>query len=148
MSQENVGAFKGAIEAANHQDVEAFLAHCDPEVEWPRPAILMSLGGEAKVYRGHEGVREVLEDVFEAFAELHLEISEIRDLEDRIVAIGRASAPVARGVGPRPCRNSATSSTSRTTRRFGFRRTSIAMKPSEPPGCRSSDLTRPRSARL
>jgi ketosteroid isomerase-like protein len=89
MSQENVGAFKGAIEAANHQDVEAFLAHCDPEVEWPRPAILMSLGGEAKVYRGHEGVREVLEDVFEAFAELHLEISEIRDLEDRIVAIGR-----------------------------------------------------------
>jgi ketosteroid isomerase-like protein len=48
----------------------------------------MSLGGEAKVYRGHEGVREVLEDVFEVFAELHLEISEIRDLEDRIVAIG------------------------------------------------------------
>jgi ketosteroid isomerase-like protein len=89
MSQQNVEAFKGAIEAANHQDVEAFLAHCDPEVEWPRPAILMSVGGEAKVYRGHEGVREVLEDVFDVFAELHLEISEIRDLEDRIVAIGR-----------------------------------------------------------
>jgi ketosteroid isomerase-like protein len=88
MSQENVEAFKRAIEAANRQDVESFLANCDPEVEWPRPAILMSLGGDAKVYRGHEGVREVLEDVYEVFAELHLEFSEIRDLEDRVVAIG------------------------------------------------------------
>jgi hypothetical protein len=66
MSQENVEAFKRAIEAANRQDVEGFLANCDPEVEWPRPAILMSLGGEAKAYRGHESVREVLRDVFEA----------------------------------------------------------------------------------
>jgi SnoaL-like domain len=74
MSEENVEAFKRAIEAANRQDVEGFLANCDPEVEWPRPAILMSLGGEAKVYRGHEGVREVLADVFEVFAELQLEL--------------------------------------------------------------------------
>ena len=49
----------------------------------------MLLGGEAKAYRGHESVREVLGDVFEVFAELHLEISEIRDREDRIFAIGR-----------------------------------------------------------
>jgi ketosteroid isomerase-like protein len=89
MSEENVEAFKRAIEAANRQDVEGFLANCDPEVEWSRPAILGSLGGEAKVYRGHEGVREVLADVFEVFAELHLELSEIRDLGDRIFAIGR-----------------------------------------------------------
>jgi ketosteroid isomerase-like protein len=89
LSEENVEAFRRAIEAANRQDVDAFLANCDPEVEWPRPAILMSLGGEAKVYRGHEGVREVLDDVFEVFAELQLELSEIRDLGDRIVAIGQ-----------------------------------------------------------
>jgi hypothetical protein len=37
MSQENVEAFKRAIEAANRQDLEGFLANCDPEVEWPRP---------------------------------------------------------------------------------------------------------------
>jgi hypothetical protein len=37
MSEENVEAFKAAVEAANRQDVEAFLAQCDPEVEWPRP---------------------------------------------------------------------------------------------------------------
>jgi ketosteroid isomerase-like protein len=89
MSRENVEAFKRAVEAANRRDIEGFVALCDPEVEWPRPAILMALGGGAEVYRGHEGVREVLGDVFEVFAELHLEISEIRDLEDRLVAIGR-----------------------------------------------------------
>jgi SnoaL-like domain len=74
MSEEKVEAFKRAIEAANRQDVEAFPANCGPEVEWPRPAILMSLGGGAKVYRGHQGVRDLLRDVFEVFAELHLEI--------------------------------------------------------------------------
>jgi ketosteroid isomerase-like protein len=88
MSQGNIEAFRRAMDAANRQDVEAFLANCDPEVEWPRPAILMSLGGTAKVYRGHEGVRVVLEDIFEVFAELHLELSEIRDLGARILAIG------------------------------------------------------------
>jgi hypothetical protein len=47
VSEENVEAFKRAIEAATNPDV------------------------------------------FEVFAELHLKISEIRDLEDRIFAIGR-----------------------------------------------------------
>jgi ketosteroid isomerase-like protein len=61
-------------------------------VEWPRPAILVSLGGEAKVYRGHEGIREVLRDVYDAFAEIRIEYSQIRDLDDRIVAIGRFRA--------------------------------------------------------
>ena len=49
----------------------------------------MWLGGKAEVYPGHDGVGGVLADVFEAFTELHLEISEIRGLEDRIFAIGR-----------------------------------------------------------
>jgi hypothetical protein len=34
MSQEDVEAFKRAIEAANRRDVEAFLAELDPDVEW------------------------------------------------------------------------------------------------------------------
>ncbi len=47
------------------------------------------LGGEATVYRGHEGGREFLRDADEAFTELHLEFFEIRDLGDRLVASGR-----------------------------------------------------------
>ena len=38
--------------------------------------------------RGRQGARVALQDLSETFAELHLQISEIRDFDDRIVAIG------------------------------------------------------------
>jgi ketosteroid isomerase-like protein len=41
------------------------------------------------VFRGHDGVREMMRDLNEAFGEIQIEISEIRDLGDRLVAIGR-----------------------------------------------------------
>src|SRR3954454_19307915 len=90
MSQENVGAFMRGIEAYNRQDAEAMLKECDPEVQFH--AVLQSMfGGEPAVYRGHEGVRDVLRDQDDALAEQHVEISEIRDLGERIVAVGRLS---------------------------------------------------------
>jgi uncharacterized protein len=91
ISQENVEAFKRVVEAANRRDVEAALAELDPEVEW-HPVIQVLLGGEATVYRGHQGVRDVLREADEAWAETHYDFSEIRDLGDRIVAIGRFRA--------------------------------------------------------
>ena len=87
MSQENVEAFKRATDAFNRGDVEALLEVIDPEVEW-HDVFAQMLGGEAMVYRGHEGVRELWGDLSGAFAELHVEYSEFRDLGDRIVAIG------------------------------------------------------------
>ena len=50
------------------------------------------MGGEATEYRGHDGVREMLGDLYEAFDTIHIEASEIRDLGDRLVAIGRTRA--------------------------------------------------------
>jgi hypothetical protein len=47
------------------------------------------LEGEATVYRGSEGVRELFQGYFEAFADLRFEVSEIRDLGDRILAVGQ-----------------------------------------------------------
>ena len=88
MSQENVETFKRAADAYNRRDVEALLKELDPEVEW-HSAILMPLGREARVHRGHEGVRDGLRVVHEALAEFHVEYSEIRDLSARIVGIGR-----------------------------------------------------------
>jgi ketosteroid isomerase-like protein len=88
MSQENVETFKRGVEAGNHRDIEAALEELDPEVEW-RPALPVLLGGDATVYRGHEGIREVFREVYAAFVEVQIEISEVRDLGDRIVAIGR-----------------------------------------------------------
>jgi len=87
MSQENVEAFKRGLEAGNRGDVEGLLEELDPEVEW-HSALHAMLGGEQTVFRGHDGVREMMRDLNEAFGEIHIEISEIRDLEDRLVAIG------------------------------------------------------------
>jgi ketosteroid isomerase-like protein len=90
MSEENVVAHNRAIEAFNRNDVEAMLEDLDPEVEW-RPAMQTFFGGEA-VYRGHQGVRALFRDFFGAFAEVHVEPSEVRDLGDRTLAIGRMHA--------------------------------------------------------
>jgi ketosteroid isomerase-like protein len=88
MSRENVEAFKRAAEAINRRDIEALLAEVDSEVEW-YPVMLASVAGGAAVYRGHEGVRAWIGDVDETFGETYSEFPEIRDLGDRVVAIGR-----------------------------------------------------------
>src|SRR5262245_4618114 len=88
MSHENVEALKRAFEAGNHRDIEGLLAEVHPEVEW-HPAIAELREGEARPYRGHEGVREWFRDQNEAFAEVLLDYSEFRDFGERVVGIGR-----------------------------------------------------------
>jgi ketosteroid isomerase-like protein len=88
MSEENVEGFKRAIDAANSRDWESFLETLDPEVEW-HPGLAASLEGEATVYRGRQEVRKMLQEYFEAFSYLRLEFSEIRDLGDRVLAVGQ-----------------------------------------------------------
>ena len=87
MSEENVESFKRGTELLNRRDIESFLEMLDPEVEW-YPGLVALLEGEATVYRGREEVREMFQGYFEAFADLRFEISEIRDLGDRILAVG------------------------------------------------------------
>ena len=91
MSQENVEAFRRGVEAINRRDIEALTEVLDPEVEWHDVFGLM-LGGEATMYRGHKGVRELFRDLYDAFAETYSTYSEIRDLGDRTFAIGRLAA--------------------------------------------------------
>jgi ketosteroid isomerase-like protein len=87
MSQQHVEAFKRGIEAYNRRDVDALLDELDTEVEW-RPVLPVELGGEAMVYRGHDGVRQLLRDLDEVLAERQLDFSEIRDEGDHVVATG------------------------------------------------------------
>jgi ketosteroid isomerase-like protein len=87
MSQENVEVFKRAFDAINRRDGEALLSELDPEVEW-HGAILMAMGGEQTVYRGQDGVREWLRDLYETLSEFQAKYPDIRDLGDRTVAIG------------------------------------------------------------
>jgi ketosteroid isomerase-like protein len=87
MSQENVEAFKRANDATNRGDVEALLEYVDPDVELVAFMEVL-LGGEARVYTGHAGVREFFRDFSDHFDQLHWEYPDIRDLGDRVLAIG------------------------------------------------------------
>jgi ketosteroid isomerase-like protein len=87
MSQENVETFKRGFEAYQRRDIDAVLATLDPEVEW-HPLLPVLLGGEATAYRGHAGVRELVRELDDAFVEFQAELSDIRDLGERVLAIG------------------------------------------------------------
>jgi ketosteroid isomerase-like protein len=87
VSPEDLEAFKRGVEAFNRRDVEGLLAVLDPDIEW-HDVFTEMLGGEARVVRGHDGVRELIRDQAEAFAELDTEYTEIRDLGQRLVGIG------------------------------------------------------------
>jgi ketosteroid isomerase-like protein len=91
MSQENVDVLKRGMDCFERRDVEAAMELLDPEVEW-RPAFTALLGGEATVFRGHDGAREVMRQFWEVFSETHFEVSEIRDLGDQALAIGTMRA--------------------------------------------------------
>ncbi len=87
MSQENVETFKRSVDAYNGRDVEAMLETLDVDVEW-HSALMVPLGGETAVYRGHDGIRKLFRDLDEALDEWQAEFPQIRDLGDRIFAIG------------------------------------------------------------
>ena len=91
MSQADVDAFRRGLDAGNRGDVDRLLQELDPAVEW-HSALHALMGGEQTVFRGHDGVREMLADLNETFGEIQIEISEIRDLGDGLVAIGRNRA--------------------------------------------------------
>ena len=52
----------------------------------------LQFGGGATVYRGHQGVRQGIRELEEAFSEIEAEQTEMRDLGERVVAIGHLRA--------------------------------------------------------
>jgi ketosteroid isomerase-like protein len=87
MSHENVEAVRRATDAFNRRDIDAVLEELDPEIEW-HPLLQVLLGGEATVYRGHEGALALLGDIEESFTDLQADQSEFRDLGEHAIAIG------------------------------------------------------------
>jgi ketosteroid isomerase-like protein len=87
VSQKNVEAVKRAVAAMNRRDIEAVLREFDPAIE-AHMALQELVGGVAGVYHGHDGVREYFRDMDDAFAEVEVDFTEIRDLGDRVLAIG------------------------------------------------------------
>ncbi len=89
MSVENAEIVQQALEAYSRGALEEMLPYLDPDVEW-HSAIVG--GAEGNTYYGHEGFRTWFVESFESFDELRTELSEFRDLGDRVLAFGRIHA--------------------------------------------------------
>jgi ketosteroid isomerase-like protein len=87
MAGQNAELLERAVDAYNRRDLDALLRELDPEIEWV-PALPGLLGEEAPVYRGHAGMAQMLDDLFEVLDEIHFEYADVRDLGDRVIAIG------------------------------------------------------------
>ena len=96
MSQENVELSLMITEAFNRRDVEAVVALWDDEGEW-YPAIEASTEGR-KAYRGRAGMREYYDDLAGFAEEGAFEVSEVYDLGDEVLGVGRLSMKFASGV--------------------------------------------------
>ena len=89
MSQENVELVGLLLEAFSRGDVEEMLSYLDPETEL-HSAIVG--GAEGNVYRGHDGFRRWYADSSETFEHFRFQWSEMRDLGDRVLSLGRLQA--------------------------------------------------------
>ncbi|MGI8461756.1 MAG: hypothetical protein ACR2OC_09010, partial [Solirubrobacterales bacterium] len=83
MSEENVDTFIRGLDAYNRRDIESLIAEAHSEIEW-YAVLVVKLGGEDAVYRGHDGLRKMVLDVDDTLAEIGAEVPEIRDLGDQV----------------------------------------------------------------
>jgi ketosteroid isomerase-like protein len=91
VSQENVKAVRRAVDAANRGEPESAFDLLDENVVWePRRA------GIEGAYRGLEGLRKFWADTRENFELFELHLDDVRDLDDRVLTIGRIRV---RGIG-------------------------------------------------
>jgi ketosteroid isomerase-like protein len=86
MSEENVELLHEAFDAFNRRDLDAFLALCDPDVEFISYLAQVEGGGP---YRGHDGVRDWWGRLLAVYPDFRAEIEEVRDLGNRTIARAR-----------------------------------------------------------
>jgi ketosteroid isomerase-like protein len=86
MSRQNVEAVREVLAAISQRDLSRLLELTDPEIEWRSFFAAVSEPGE---YHGHDGMREYVRDLNEAFEWLRPEIGDLLDAGDLVVGIGR-----------------------------------------------------------
>jgi ketosteroid isomerase-like protein len=86
MSQENVDAVRRCLDAWNRGDRDAWLDSLHPKMEWSSAISRQVEGGDA-VLRGRAELHRFW-DEWHAVWDLTIEVSEIRDLGELVVALG------------------------------------------------------------
>jgi ketosteroid isomerase-like protein len=96
MSQENVELTYRALDAFSRRDVDALLALFDEDAEiYSRLAPLV----EGR-YRGHDGVRRWVQNLFDVFPDWSAEASEVRDHGDVTLGVVRVRGHGAQSGAP------------------------------------------------
>jgi ketosteroid isomerase-like protein len=85
MREENIAAARAGVAAVNRSDAEALIEQSDPAIEY---RAYLAVSGEG-VYRGHDGLRQFLNDLKDAWEWFEIEIDEYRPIGPNVVAIGR-----------------------------------------------------------
>jgi hypothetical protein len=87
MSRENVELTYQAIDAFNRRDLDAVLTLIDADVEFG--SLLAGIEGR---YRGDDGIRRWWENVVAVFPDFSVELVEVRDIGEFVVAAVRFCA--------------------------------------------------------
>jgi uncharacterized protein len=85
MPESNVEIVRRAYEAWNRGDFEAAAELLDSEIEWQMPSNIPDAG----TYRGPEEVRRRLEEFLEVWDEFKVNVEELIDEGDRVIALIR-----------------------------------------------------------
>ncbi len=88
MGAAEIETVRAGVEAYNRGDAEGVVAMSHPDVRLVPIRSLLE-GGE---YRGHDGVRRFMADMEEDWADRHIEIDEIREVDDGVLVLGGFTA--------------------------------------------------------
>ena len=139
MSQENVELARRGDDAFKRGDLDAFVALCDPDLEFHSRLVAIEGGGP---YRGHDGIRAWWEKIHAAWRDFSSEIDEVRSRGEMTV-----TRPTLRGHGmdsDAPWEQAQWHVVECATGRPSGGEPSLARaRPSKPPGCRSKGFTTP-----
>ena len=89
MSRENVEVVRRSLEAFGRKDLDTVIDAWAEESEW-RPAMAGAV--EGTVYRGREGMRRYLNELFTTFAEVNPQDAQLTDMGDRVLLLYRLTA--------------------------------------------------------
>ena len=78
------------VAAINRADADELVTLADPSVDYL--PYLGSLSGEAGAYQGHQGLRQYVRDLAEAWSAYSVEIHRLEDLGDEVLMEGRLRA--------------------------------------------------------
>jgi ketosteroid isomerase-like protein len=74
----------------NARDPEGFLSVWHADCEW-HPFLTARVEGDPG-YHGYNGIRAWFEDTDEMFTEVHVELEQFRQIEDRLLVLGQMTA--------------------------------------------------------